>query len=278
TVGDAARAYLAAVGVQPQRACVAAAGPLIDGEVRFTNSDWVLRKSEMVDALGLTDLSIVNDFYALAAGVGHLGPADLRTVKDGLPVAGAPQLVIGPGTGLGQALIVPTPAAPTIVPTEGGHVAFAPRTDKEAEIVRFIAREHPRVSVERLLSGAGLVAIHCALRERAGAPPVSMAASAVTQAAIDGTDAIAAEAAALFCEILGRVAGDAVLATGARGGVFLGGGILPKIQEIFLTSGFVETFLDKGRMQAYVEATPVRLIVRDGAALYGAASALDARS
>lgn len=275
TVRDAADAYLEAVADKPKRACFAAAGPLIDGVVDFTNSHWRLDEKEIVSALNLDVFRIVNDFFALAAGVEHLDGGAFVEVKSGTPLEGAPQLVIGPGTGLGQALVVPTSAGSHVLSTEGGHVSFAPRTEEEFEIQKFIAQEHPRVSVERLLSGRGLVNIHRALCAISDTPRISLQASEITQAAVDGTYPVAVKAVDTFCGLLGRVAGDAVLASGARGGVVLGGGILPKIQDVFLKSGFVERFLDKGRMQTYVEPVPVRLIVEGEPALFGAAASID---
>lgn len=275
TIRDAADAYLESVAEKPKRACFAAAGPIIDDEVDFTNSHWTLRASEITGPLKLDQFRIVNDFYALAAGVEHLPDDAFVNIKDGMPMPKAPQLVIGPGTGLGQALIVPTSSGLRVVATEGGHVSFAPRTDEEFEIKKFIAREHPRVSVERLLSGRGLVNIHRALCAIEGAQRVSLQANEITEAAMTGDYPIAVKAVDMFCAILGRVAGDAVLATGARGGVVLGGGILPKIMDVFLNSAFVDRFTEKGRMSDYVGAVPVRLIVKDGAALYGAAASLE---
>ncbi len=275
TIRDAADAYLESVAEQPKQGCFAAAGPIIDDEVDFTNSHWTLRPSDIAPPLNLDRFLIVNDFFGLAAGVAHLPDDDFVAVKEGSPKPDAPQLVIGPGTGLGQALIVPTGAGQKIVATEGGHVSFAPRTDEEFEIKKFIAREHPRVSVERLLSGRGLVNIHRALCAIEGAQRVSLQANEITAAAISGEYPIAVKAVDMFCSVLGSVAGDAVLATGARGGAVLGGGILPKIRDVFLKSTFVDRFSEKGRMSDYVGAVPVRMIVSDGAALYGAAAALE---
>lgn len=274
TVRDAADAFLESVKAKPKRACLAAAGPINNGEVDFTNSHWHLSAKEIKTALALEDAQVVNDFYALAAGVSHLPDEAFVLVKEGKGVADAPILVIGPGTGLGQALIVPTRGGRRVIATEGGHVTFAPRTDEEFEVMKFIAKEHPRVSVERLLSGRGLVNIHRALCAIENTPRVSLQANEITAAAIDGTYPIAGKAVDMFCALLGRVAGDAVLSTGARGGVVLGGGILPKILDIFLASRFVERFLDKGRMRDYVDTAPVRLLIREGAALYGAAAVL----
>lgn len=274
TVRDAADAYLEAVADRPERACFAAAGHVKNGDVDFTNSHWRLRAGELRQQLSLDIFEVVNDFYALAAGIRYLSDEAFVRVKDGSPDLQAPKLVIGPGTGLGQALIVPIDGGEKVIATEGGHVSFAPRTDEEYAVMSFIAREHPRVSVERLLSGRGLVNIHRALCAVAGAQRISLQANEITAGAISGEYPIAAKAVAMFCEVLGRVAGDAVLSTGARGGVILGGGILPKIQDIFLGSNFNDRFIDKGRMKSYVDATPVYLISKDNPALYGAAATL----
>lgn len=274
TIGDAAAAYLRRVGAAPRRGCFAVAAPVGGDEISFTNSAWRFRPTDMRDALKLTRLLVVNDFFALASSIHQLPDDYFVSVKTGAGDERAPVLVMGPGTGFGQALIVPCGADKRIVATEGGHVAFAPQTDEEIAIMKIIAREYGRVSLERVLSGGGIVSIHRALSELAGEPPLSLRASDISAAAIGGTNPIAERTLHLFCTVLGRAAGDAALATGARGGVVLGGGILPKIREFFLASDFAERFADKGRMSAYVDAIPIRMIVKEGAALIGAAVAL----
>ena len=233
TVRDAADAYLEAIADKPKAACFAVAGPVDGDEFTFTNSHWKFSREEIRTALSLDRFIVVNDFYALASGVSHLADDDFELIKEGTADPDPPILVIGPGTGLGQALIVPTKCGPKIVSTEGGHVSFAPRTDEEIAVMQFIAREHPRVSVERLLSGRGLVNIHRALCAVNDTQRVSLQANEITKAAMEKTYPIAVQAANMFCEVLGRVAGDAVLSSGARGGVILGGGILPKIHDLF---------------------------------------------
>lgn len=274
TIGDAGRAYLESVQVQPTQACLAIAAPVKADIVPFTNSHWILDKADLKSALDLENLVVINDFFALAASVSALPENALLGVKEGDPEVGAPQLVIGPGTGLGQALVIPCGGHDQIVPTEGGHVSFAPRTDEELAVMKFIAEEHPRVSVERLLSGRGLVNIHRALCAIAGEPRANLQSNEITAAAQNGTHPIAAQTVDMFCAVLGRVVGDAVLGTGATGGVILGGGILPKIKDLFLDSKFIDRFLDKGRMRTYLEPVPIHLIHQEGAALYGAASHL----
>lgn len=274
SIRDAVHAYLEAVAVAPKIACFAVAAPTNANVIEFTNSPWVLDVAGMKSTLALNQFRVVNDFEALASGVRWLHKGDLLQVKPGAGDRRAPVLVIGPGTGLGQAVIVPMDGRDRVVATQGGHVAFAPADDEEIEVLRFIAREHKRVSLERLLSGRGLVNIHRALCARAGVQRVSLRADEITNAALTREYPIAVKAVEMFCAVLGAAAGDAVMATGARGGVVIGGGIVPKIRDIFLKSRFVERFLDKGRMRDYVEDVPVNLIVRDGAALIGAASHL----
>jgi len=274
TIADAAHAYLESIGEKPSSGCFAVAGPVGGEEITFTNSHWTFRPADIRAALKLKRFLPVNDFYALASSVHYLPDDYFASVKAGAGDPLAPTLVIGPGTGLGQALIVPFGDKRRIVSTEGGHVSFAPRTEEEIAVMRFIAREHPRVSVERLLSGRGLVNIHRALCAVSDTQRISLRADEITAAAIEGKYPIAVKAVDMFCAVLGRVAGDAVLATGARGGVVLGGGILPKISDLFLRSAFKERFLDKGRMRDYVDIAPIRMIVKEGAALIGAAAAL----
>ena len=276
SIRDAADAFLEAVQARPKLACFAVAGPITDAVVEFTNSPWVLDIEMTKRQMKFDRLLAINDFEALAMGVRHLQAADFLEVKPGAGDARAPVLVIGPGTGLGQALIVPVANGDRILATEGGHVGFAPADDEEIEVLRFIRREHKRVSIERLLSGRGLVNIHRALCAIAGTPRISLAADEITRAALTKEFPIAVRAVDMFCAVLGAAAGDAVLATGARGGVVLGGGILPKIRDAFLASAFLERFLDKGRMRDYLADVPVRLIIRDGAALVGAAASLKA--
>ncbi len=274
SVEAAASAYLSRAGVQPKRACFAVAAPVGAGmdpdEITFVNSDWRFEVPQLKRSLGLDQLQVVNDFFALASAVPHLPDDFVVPIKDGRAARDAPVLVIGPGTGLGQALIVPCGGARRVVATEGGHVGFAARTAEEFEIVQQIARKYGRVSAERILSGPGLENLYAALRG-IEAPSDGMPAEQITAAALAGSDPVAVRVIELFCTFLGRVAGDAVLSAGARGGVVLGGGIAPKIRELFPASGFIEGFVDKGRMRGFVEPVPVSMIVKPGAALIGAA-------
>jgi len=274
TVRDAADAYLESVAARPQKACFAVAAPVDSEDIAFTNSPWSFNRSRIQSDMDFDTFEVVNDFAALAAGVGVVPQDFFEQVRSGTPENGAPKLVIGPGTGLGQALLVPCGSSDKVIATQGGHVSFAPRSDLEFEVLQFIAREHPRVSVERLLCGRGLVNIHRALCHIAGTARVSLQANEITDAARTGEYPIAVEAVDFFCNLLGAVVGDAALSSGTRGGVYLAGGILPKIKDIFLKSDFEAHFLNKGRMKSYLNPIPIKLITGEGTALYGAAKSL----
>ncbi len=277
SVADAANAFLQIEQSAPKIACFAVAAHVIGKIVEFTNSPWTFDTPMLRKQLNLTRLLIINDFEALAASVRHLSRSDLVEVKPGKGDKNAPVLVMGPGTGLGQALIVPDGDHERIIATQGGHVGFAPRGAEEIEVLRVLSRDFDRVSIERLLSGGGLVNLHRALCMIAGAPQASRPAGEIASAALNKECPHAVKTVEMFCAILGSAVGDAVLATGARGGVVLGGGILTKIETIFRASKFLDRVLDKGRMRAYVDV-PIDLIVRDGAALVGAAARLRERA
>lgn len=278
---DAVKAYLRTIGARPVLASFAVAGPVTEKSVEFTNSSWRLHLDTFKAVFGFDRFIVMNDFEALARSIPHLTGDDFLPVKPGTVDPRAPRLVMGPGTGMGQALIVPFDGADRIISTEGGHVSFAPHTDEEFEILKMIGETHRHVSIERLLSGQGLINIYqalCTLRKK---PGMTLSAEEISRAAIEEKDPMAVNTVNMFCAMLGRVAGDAVLSAGARGGVFLGGGILPKIKEIFLKSDFIDRFLDKGRMRCYLDDVPVQMIVGKSTALVGAAAAFlesDAKS
>ncbi len=286
TLEDAALFYLDGVEPKITQACFAVAGPVSKKQINFTNSHWVVAPDVLKQRLKLNRFEVINDFFALAAGVHGLQPDDFLTIKDA-PVkedqqtsslenhgVSKPKLVVGPGTGYGQALIVPSNGKELVISTEGGHVSFAPVTERETAVMQYLAKIHGRVSVERVLSGGGVVNIHQALCALDGQDLSHDLANTITDAARAGADALALETVEMFCAILGGVVGDGVLAAGAQGGVILGGGILPKIQDLFLNSQFTERYLDKGRMRDYVDQASISLIIREGAAFYGAATVL----
>ena len=258
----------------PKQACFAVAAQPSNGVYHFTNSPWMLDSEEIKDALSLSTMMVVNDFQAMTSGARYMQDEDRILVRDGTAVPDAPQIVLGPGTGLGLGLLVPCGDKVRIIATEGGHAAFAPQNEEEIEILRLIMREHKLVLFEHLLSGRGLVNIHRALCVLAGKPRVSLRPSEITAAAYGDDYPIAKKAVNVFCAILGSFAGNAAVTTGARGGVMLAGGILPKISDVFLKSDFNARFGAKGPHEKYLAKVPVHLLTSEATALIGAAHLL----
>ena len=278
----AIRDYLARVGANgdaaPREACLAVAGP-VDGErIALTNLPWELTRAELRKALGLTHLRLINDFIAQALGVPHVGEAHRVVLQAGEAVPRAVHLVIGPGTGLGMAGLLPAGRRDgrrrwIPLPSEGGHATFAPTDAPERALLAHFRQRFGRVSVERLLSGPGLLELyraHCALE---GIATHCRTPAEVTAAAGSGEDG--ARATLLrFLKILGDVSGDAALTLGARGGVTLCGGILPRLLAWLPESRFLEAFAAKGRMAAYAGRIPVQVVTDPWTGLLGAAEAL----
>ena len=258
--------------INPRAVSIGAAGPEFDQYIDLTNNHWTVGADQLSDRFSLDACVVLNDFHALAAGVPSLAQDFLETVYDAPDAPDGPILVIGPGTGLGQAIALEQDGETHVIATEGGHVTFPPRSEHEFNIMQVLARRFGRVSIERILSGAGILDLYRAHCELSGAHPVFETAAEVT-IALDA-DETAMATMAMFFSVLGRAVGDAALSTGARGGVVLAGGILPKVKERFLESDFLNEYLDKGRWRAYVEAIPVHMITKDGAGLHGAAAAL----
>jgi len=273
---EAVRDYLTRVGATgeqtPREACLAFACPIRGDRVSMTNNHWAFSRAEAQTALGLTLFKVINDFTAQALGVPHLPEADLVEVQPGEAIPHAARLVIGPGTGLGVAGLFPGRHAWIPLPTEGGHVTFAPTDEREQNLLRHFRNRYGRVSVERLLCGQGLLDLylaHCSLK---GANPVYATPAEVTAAA--DSDPLARDTLLRFLKILGDVCGDAALTMGARGGVTLCGGILPRLREWLPASRFREAFAAKGRMGTYTAAIPVHLVIAPWTGLLGAAEAL----
>lgn len=255
----------------PGHAWLAIAGPVENDPVRLTNHDWEFSRPALAATLGIDSLTLINDFIAQARGIPELAPENIAIVLPGRADPDRVCLVIGPGTGLGTAMLVPTASGWLTLPGEGGHVHFAPTTPEEDALLHRLRRRHRRVSVERLLSGNGLLALYRCLAEQQRAEPDLTDPAAIT-AAVDH-DPLARRSVDLFLKILGDVAGDAALTTGARGGVYLCGGILPRLRTRLATSGFGAAFRNKGRMQGFMRDIPVWLVSDTEAGLLGAAAA-----
>lgn len=276
TAEDAIEAYLHKVGVKhPDQAVVAVAGPIDHGQVHMTNLDWRISEDGLRRAGGFRNAKLINDFTAQALAAPRLSPKDLRQIGP-LPTSGEGDLaILGPGTGFGVAGLVRRHGQEIPLATEGGHVAFAPLDEVEIEVLRALTKQlnGGRVSVERILSGPGMEDLHVALGEAEGRKVETLTAKQITERAVEGcADSLAT--VNRFCAVLGSTAGDIALTLGARGGVFIAGGIAPRIIDILEASPFRERFDAKGRLSGFTEAIPTHVILHPHTALIGAAVAL----
>jgi glucokinase len=267
----AARAYIADAtpDTPPGRAAIAVAAPVTEDRITLTNRHWSFSKSALRRGLKLSDLLVVNDFVAAAAAVPALKPADVVRIGKGARVRGAPIAVLGPGTGLGVSLLVPNGKDWLPVPTEGGHITLTATNETEDAIIATLRKRFGHVSAERILSGPGLVNLYSALAEIEGLRVPNIDPRAITDTALAGRDRLATATLDHFCAFLGSVAGDLALTTGARGGVYIAGGIVPRITGILKKSSFRKHFAAKGRFGAYLRAIPVSVITRPQPAFLG---------
>jgi glucokinase len=259
---------------QPRRSAWALATALDGDWVELTNGHWRFSRSALMQSLGVQDLRLLNDFEALALSLPHLQPAQLRA-HGALPRAEGVLAVIGPGTGLGVAGVVQTAQGWKALPGEGGHATLAATDDHEAAVLAEVRRHFEHVSAERLLSGIGLPVLHRAMCAVAGAAQPDLNAAQIVEAGTQGSDALCQRTLDMFCGLLGSFAGNVALTLGARGGVYIGGGIVPRLGERFFQSSFREKFEAKGRFRGYLADIPTALITDTLAALTGAAAALD---
>jgi len=272
SLGEVIDRYLAGARLPPM-VVVAVAGPIQDGEVRLTNGQWFISE-EALRQKGFILARLINDYAALAYAVEHLKGNDLAAVGGqhaGIP--GATVGVVGAGTGLGVSALVRDANSSSVMVTEGGHIAFAPVDDTEFEIVRLLARRYERVSVERVLSGPGLANLYWALELLHGGKGGDLPPEEITKRAIARSDALCVEVLDRFCGIYGRFAGDVALAFGARGGMYLGGGIAPRLLDQLNSGTFRRCFEDKARFTSYVGNIPTKVIVHPYATLLGSAEA-----
>lgn len=268
-----AKAYCAQAGIaMPPYGCLAIAGPIEEGRVKMTNLNWEFTIEDMRRELGMKALDVINDFSALAYATPHLRPDELRLLHAGHANPEAAKVVFGPGTGFGMAALVPVDNAWKLVPTEGGHCSFAPTDEKELAIRSYLGQQDDHISIEDILSGRGLVSIYKALAHLGGHQAEDLAPADVSIKAINNEDTLCHEALVTFCNILGSVAGDKALSLGAKGGVYIGGGIISKIADFVPQTSFEARYQHKGPMSDYVAAIPVHAILNDTAALVGTAA------
>jgi glucokinase len=269
-------------GITVTDACFDVPGPVVDGRARLTNLPWLLDERELATALGLESVHLLNDLFAVATAVPLLTPDDLHTLNVGTPRADGVVAVIAPGTGLGEAFLTREGTESRAHPSEGGHSDFAPNTELEVELPRYLRERLGHVSVERVCSGLGIPNIYDFLCDRGyGTESSELAARLATagdrtpliiDAALspNARDGLCAAALDLFVSILGAEASNLALKTLATGGVYLGGGILPRILPLLDDGRFIAAFQAKGRFASFLAQVPVHVIVGD-AALIGTA-------
>lgn len=256
----------------PRLACFGIAGPVVGDRVQVTHLPWSIDAPRLAARFGIGRVLLLNDFAAAAHGVAALEPHDLVTLQPGEPIAGRPRVLVGAGTGLGLAYL----SGQAVISGEAGHMAFAPGDALQGELWQWLRQRHGRVQVEHVVSGRGLVAIHNFLAERRGEPARATTATddraaAIAQRALADGEPLALAAVDLFLACYGALAGDHALAVLARGGVYLAGGIAPKLLPRIRAGGFLAAFNDKGPDAAWAQACPVHVVINRELPLLGAA-------
>jgi glucokinase len=281
---EAARVYLQGLSDRlgaayrsPSHAAFAVASAVAGDEVELTNSHWSFSRRAVRAALGLEQLLLLNDFEALALSLPRLAPHQLRTHGE-LPRPAGTLAVIGPGTGLGVAGVMQTRHGWLALPGEGGHATLAPADEFESAVLAHVRRDYAHVSAERLLSGIGLPLLHQAVAVVQGQKTAARTTESIVEAGLGEADALSTRTLEVFCALLGSFAGNVALTLGARGGVYIGGGIVPRLGGRFFASQFRERFEAKGRFRAYLEEIPTAVITDTLAALGGAALAIEQAS
>ena len=276
---DAARSYLDRyqADVRPSCAAIAIAGAVSRGPIKVTNSHWILERDAFARHIGSGAIDIFNDFEAIALVLPHLTPSDYRLVGAALPNLGHPMGVIGPGTGLGVGGMVPVQGARGGWQSwcgEGGHVTLAAATDYQHQVLLAARMVHPHVSAERLVSGMGLPTLRDAVAEVEGlAIERTMGAEEICTLGAARTDRLCERTMEAFCSFLGCIAGNLALTLGARGGLFIAGGIVPRLGDFFAQSAFREHFEAKGRYEDYLRAISTPVITAANPGLQGLARA-----
>lgn len=257
---------------KPVAACLAVAGPVRHGNARVTNLPWVVNESDIGEAFVIPRVRIINDFEAIGYGLANLEPSDFHQLQTGLPDATGSRALIGAGTGLGVAIVTRCGDRWQVLPGEGGHVDFAPRNAMQQELLNYLLEQTARVSVEMLLSGPGLERIYEFICFQHDIDPDSArrSAASISSTAMMGMDPLAVKTLELFVEIYGAQAGNLALISLATGGVFIAGGIAPKILPLLGSERFLDAFCDKPPMHDLLRSIPIRVVLNTRCGLLGA--------
>ena len=264
------------VELMPEAGAIAVAAPVTGDAVRMTNLGWRFSTSALQAELGLSSLVVVNDFTAVAMSLPFLEDDSCIKVGSGEPSPGHAVGVLGPGTGLGVSGLLPVGQSWVALSGEGGHVTLAATDDREATVISLIRQQTGHVSAERLVSGDGLSSLYLALGSLSGEPGERVSAEEVSARASAG-DAVARDALHHFFSFLGITAGNLALTLGALGGIYVAGGITPRLRDVFITSDFRRKFESKGRYAGYLQAIPTYLVVEEVPAFRGLGAILDGR-
>jgi len=254
------------------------AGPVEAGISKTTNLPWLIDASMLSEGFG-APAALVNDFHAVALGIGELRPEEFRVLQQGEIDRAGPVAILGAGTGLGEAIVLPTAHGLQVIASEGGHVDFAPRTQLEVDLLKFLWRRHHRVSVERVVSGRGLWALYDFVIDAKLAPEAESVRNqlasedpgkVIGEHALRGTDLACAHAVDMFISLYGAEAGNLALKVLPHGGLFVAGGIAPKLIEKLRDGSFMRAFLDKGRLSSALERLHVAVVMNPRVGLLGA--------
>jgi glucokinase len=275
-IDDAIAAFLAERGAlpMPRQGAIAIASPITGDRIAMTNHPWSFSVLALRSRFGFNRLEVINDFTALALALPRLTPQDRLMVGGGTAVIGAPIGVLGPGSGLGVSGLVASGSGWVALTGEGGHATMAPATDRESAVLDRMRRHFDHVSAERALSGPGLVNLYDTLAELDGVPAQGFTAAQITDLASRAADPLCVETTRMFCAMLGTMAGNLALTLGARGGIYIGGGIVPRLGRTFVQSPFRQSFEAKGRFQAYLAAIPTFVVTHPLPAFLGCAALL----
>ena len=274
TLSDAISAYLVDLNEpKPEQAAIAVATPVETDHVKFTNHVWSFSIAQTRADLNFSRLTVLNDFTALALALPHLTPDQRYQIGTGIPQTESPIALIGPGTGLGVSGLIWAGSGWVSLQSEGGHVTYGAATPRESEILAIMGQRFNHVSAERLMAGPGWVNVYHAIAELSGAEPQPLTPAEITTRGLAGTCPLCVEVLETFCGMLGTAAGNLVLTLGAKGGVYIGGGIVPKLGDFFERSAFRQRFEHRGRFSDYLKAVPSYVITAPYPALLGAAQA-----
>jgi glucokinase len=271
TATDAIESFVArhATGKQIAAAVLGVAGPVENNRIVFTNSAWTVDGNELRKHFGFGLVRLLNDFEALAWSLPELAPEDLVVCGGQQAAPGAPMLVLGPGTGFGASCLFPREGIPLAAVTEAGHATLPATSEREERVIGQLRQRFAHVSIERVLSGSGLVNLYAALAAVEGITAPDRDPAAITDAALDGSSELCRAALDMFCSLLGDVAGNLALTFCARGGVYIAGGIVPRFADHLIRSSFRTQFERKGRYESYLRNIPTCIIVRHDASFAG---------